>query len=79
MRALPLLTSCLLTLKKAAASKRATVPRAADYPKAFLKDWQRLSQSGRFDMGRLKATMLLLIANDAPLAPEWLDHSLKGE
>lgn len=23
--------------------------------------------------------MLLLIANDGPLRPEWLDHSLKGE
>ncbi len=79
MRALPLLTNCLLTLKKTAASKRAVLPRAADYAKAFLKDWQRLSHSGRFDMVRLKEAMLLLIANDAPLAPEWLDHSLKGE
>lgn len=23
--------------------------------------------------------MLLLIANDSPLGPEWLDHSLKGD
>ena len=23
--------------------------------------------------------MLLLIANDAPLGPEWLDHPLKGD
>ena len=29
-------------------------------------------------MRRLKDAMLLLIANDAPLGPEWLDHSLKG-
>jgi len=29
-------------------------------------------------MGRLKAVMLLLIAGDAPLGPEWLDHPLKG-
>ncbi len=28
---------------------------------------------------RLKEVMLRLIANDAPLGPEWLDHSLKGE
>ena len=54
-------------------------PRAADYTKAFLKDWQRLSHSGRYDMVRLKEAMLLLIANDAPLAQEWLDHPLKGE
>jgi mRNA interferase YafQ len=66
-------------LKKTAASKRATVPRAADYTKAFLKDWQRLSHSGRFDMVRLKAATLLLIANEAPLTPKWLDHILKGE
>jgi mRNA interferase YafQ len=66
-------------LKKTAASKRAVLPRAADYAKVFLKDWQRLSHSGRFDMVRLKVAMLLLIANDAPLAPEWLDHNLKGE
>ena len=29
-------------------------------------------------MHRLKAVMLLLIANDAPLGPEWRDHALKG-
>jgi mRNA interferase YafQ len=66
-------------LKKTATSKRATLPRAADYSKAFLKDWQRLSHSGRFDLVRLKEAMMLLIANDAPLGPEWLDHPLKGE
>ena len=65
-------------MKKTAASKRATLPRAADYSKAFLKDWQRLSHSGRFDLVRLKEAMMLLIANDAPLGPEWLDHQLKG-
>jgi mRNA interferase YafQ len=30
-------------------------------------------------MNRLKQAMLLLIANDAPLGPEWLDHPLGGE
>ena len=54
-------------------------PRAADYARQFLKDWQRLSHAGRFDMVRLKEAMLLLIANDAPLGPEWLDHPLKGD
>jgi mRNA interferase YafQ len=29
-------------------------------------------------MNRLKEAMLLLIANEAPLGPEWLDHPLKG-
>lgn len=66
-------------MKKTAASKRASLPRAADYTKIFLKDWQRLSHSGRYDMVRLKEAMILLIANDAPLGAEWLDHALKGE
>ena len=65
--------------KKAASSKRAAPPRRSDYTKGFLKDWERLSRSGRYDLTRLKETMLLLIANDAPLGAEWLDHPLKGE
>jgi len=55
------------------------VPRACYYAKSFLKDWVRLSHSGRYDMVRLKEAMLLLIANDTPLGPEWLDHAPKGE
>jgi mRNA interferase YafQ len=66
-------------LKKPAASKRADPPRAADYSKAFLKDWERLSRAGRYDLPRLKRVMLLLIAGDEPLGPEWLDHPLKGD
>jgi mRNA interferase YafQ len=62
-----------------AASKRAPFPRTCDYTKAFRKDYERLSRSGRYDMNRLKEVMLLLIANDAPLDREWLDHPLKGE
>ncbi len=53
-------------------------PRACDYTRAFLKDWESLSRSGRYDLKRLKEAMLLLIANDAPLGHEWLDHPLKG-
>lgn len=30
-------------------------------------------------MRRLKEAMLLLIANDAPLPPEYLDHELSGD
>ena len=30
-------------------------------------------------MKRLKEAILLLIANDEPLAAEWLDHALKGK
>lgn len=66
-------------MKKPAASKRTRVPRRVDYSSAFLKDWKRLSRTGRYDMTRLKAVMLQLIANDAPLGPERRDHALKGD
>jgi mRNA interferase YafQ len=65
-------------LEKTAASKRASLPRAAEYTKVFPKDWQRLTHSGRHDMVQLKKAMLL-IANDAPLGPEWLGRALKGD
>jgi mRNA interferase YafQ len=66
-------------LKRPAADKRALLPRASDYTKAFVKDWERLSRSGRYDLNRLKEVMLLLIANDMALGPEWRDHMLKGD
>lgn len=68
-----------MTSKKAPSSKRAALPRSSDRTKAFVKDWTRLSHSGRYDMKRLKEVMLLLVANDAPLGPEWLDHPLTGD
>ena len=68
-----------MSSKKTAKAKGAALPRTADFGKGFHKDWERLSRSGRFDMKRLKEVMLLLIANDAPLSAEWLDHPLKGE
>lgn len=42
-------------------------------------DWQRLSRSGRYDLRRLRELMMLLIANDAPLGPEWKDHPLRRQ
>lgn len=68
-----------MTSKRTASSKRTTLPRQSDYAKSFKKDWERLSQSGRYDLNRLKEAMLLIIANHEPLGPEWLDHSLKGD
>lgn len=59
-------------------ARRAALPRPSDHTKAFAKDWTRLTHAGRYDMQRLKAVMLQLIANDAPLGPEWLDHPLQG-
>ena len=64
--------------KPAASSKRAKLPRRVDYARQFIKDWEQLSHSCRYDMNRLKAVMLLLIANEAPLGPERRDHALKG-
>jgi len=58
--------------------KRAGLPRRVDFTQAFEKDWQRLSHSGRFNMQQLKEVMLLLVAADAPLPPEWRAHPLKG-
>lgn len=68
-----------MTSKKTSASKRTNLPRAADYTKAFRKDWERLTHAGRYDMQRLKEAMLLLIANDEPLGAEWKDHPLGGD
>jgi mRNA interferase YafQ len=65
-------------LKRPETSKRA-LPRRSDYTRQFLKDWERLSRSGRYDMNRLKEAMLLLIADGGPLGPEWSDHPLKGD
>ena len=42
-----------MSSKKPASPKRATPPRACDYTKTFLKDWQRLSHAGRYDLKRL--------------------------
>lgn len=64
--------------KNPASRKRTPPSRACDHTKGFLKDWERLSRSGRYDLKRLKEAMLL-IANDEPLGPEWLDHPLKGD
>ena len=68
----------MTSTKRPADSKRAALPLASDFAKAFKKDWERLSRSGRFNMRQLKEAMMLLIANDGPLGPEWLDHALQG-
>lgn len=67
-----------MTSQKAPRSKGAVLPRVSDYTKAFAKDWERLSRTGRYDMAVLKQAMLLLIANEGPLGREWLDHALVG-
>lgn len=59
--------------------KKARLPLRSDLAKGFKKDWERLTHSGRYNMAALKETMFLLIANDGPLPPEYLDHALTGE
>jgi mRNA interferase YafQ len=68
-----------MTSKKTAASKRANLPRATDYAKEFIKNWARLSHSGRYDMKRLKEAMALPVVIDGAMPPERLDHPLTGD
>lgn len=68
-----------MTSKKPAQQKRAKLPGSSDKTKQFRKDCERLTHSGRYDMRRLKEAMLLLIANEGPLPPDYLDHELAGD
>ena len=65
--------------EKPVRARRAALPRKSDYTRQFAKDWEDLAHSGQHDMARLKEAMNLLVANDAPLPPEWRDHDLEGE
>jgi mRNA interferase YafQ len=67
-----------MTSKKSTSEKRASPLRDTEQTKQFLKDWERLSRSGRYDMNRLRAVMLLLVSG-YPLPAEYNDHELKGE
>lgn len=69
----------MTSTKRPADARRAPLPRTSDYTRNFVKDWERLSRSGRYDMRRLKEAMLQLIGNDAPLGAEWFDVPLKGD
>ena len=64
--------------KSSSDSKRAVFPREFRKSRHFVRDWERLSCSGRYNMHMLKEVMVLLIANSAPLSAEWKDHPLKG-
>ncbi len=64
--------------KKTARSKRTKLPRDSSKSKNFIKNWEKLSRSGKHDMNIIKEAMLLIIANDNPLPAEWNDHKLKG-
>ncbi len=62
-----------------AAGKKAVLPRQIAYSRWFWKDYQRFHKAGRSDIGRLREFILLMAANEGPLAPEWKDHALGGE
>jgi mRNA interferase YafQ len=64
--------------KRSAASKRTKSPRACDLAKQFRKDWTSLERSGKYDMHRLKAVMMALVAGEQ-LPPGRLDHALAGD
>lgn len=36
------------------------------------------SLTGRYELHKLKIVVMLLVANDAPLPADWLEHSLIG-
>ena len=69
----------MASAKKGSSSKRTNPPRLSDYTKQFLKDWESLTRSGRYNMPQLKEVMLLLIADDGPIPAEWRDHALTGD
>jgi mRNA interferase YafQ len=58
---------------------KGTPPRASEYDKQFLKDWKSLTRPGRYNMAQLKEVMMLMVASDGPLPPEWDDHMLQGQ
>ena len=62
-----------------ASNRQVRPPRTSDHTRQFQKDWIRLQASGRYDLERLKEAMLLLVAGDSPLGPEWRDHALQGK
>lgn len=69
----------MILKRRPAREKRAELPLVTDYAAKFLRDWERLTHSGRYDMKRLKDVMLRLIANEGPLPAEFKDHALSGE
>ena len=68
-----------MTSKMGAPSKRAALPRTSDHTKDFVQDWERRRKAGRSDLAGAKVAMLLIVANDGPLPPQYKDHDLTGD
>ena len=43
-----------MTKKKSSAEKRTNLPRDAKKASDFVKDWEKISRSGKHDLNRLK-------------------------
>lgn len=65
--------------KKEAKPQKVKPPLGNDCTSEFKKDWTGLERSGRYDMARLKAVMMDLIASEGPLDPARRDHPLQGK
>ena len=66
--------------KKTSVRKRTPFPREVLYTTSgFVKDWEKLTQSGKHDMHLVKEAISLLMMNDGALSAEWRDHKLAGE
>lgn len=68
-----------MSSEKAPNKKRANAPLRSDLTKQFAKDWERIRKAGRQDLGRAKEGLMLLIADDGPLPPQFSDHALTGD
>jgi mRNA interferase YafQ len=66
-------------MKASRKDNKAKLPRLFAVHKDFRKDWTKLEHSGRYDLARLKAVMLMLIDGAHPLPAEYLDHALVGD
>ena len=67
-----------MSSEKAPNKKRANAPLRSDLA-IFAKDWERIRKTGRQDLSRAKDGMMLLIADDGPLPPQFSDHALTGD
>lgn len=59
--------------------KRVGLPLATDFDKTFVKDWERLTHSGRYDLQRLKEVISLIAADTGDLPAQYRDHELQGQ
>ena len=65
--------------KKTSGRKLTPFPREIRYTQDFADDWERLAQSGKHDLHRVKEVVSLLVMNDGFLPAEWRDHKLNGK